>query len=291
MGSHDIDNDVTSKLGQIVRANHRIRKADEVRAGLIFEQGVHAGPGLQGPFHMRDESNPAKSFELAALADVAHHSARSFLVEDSIAQVSVRPHPEVELAGPLPSSGVDPDRLQAADVFFAAFRVDDMNDLLAGFEAFLDERKQHPITLVMSAEERADVTLGTKDRPPEPNLAIDANRIIAGLHPGLPIPDHRDAAHDRQWDLRPMTSAPRADPSRNDSRPDQPPGRGMAEGGVGLAQREALIDELPERPAVPVTGYEIERLPEMGRPVVVHAAHGEAPRHQGMSVDGHRWPG
>src|SRR5262249_57745962 len=41
VGSHDVDNPVTTKSGKIVRAKNRIGSGHEVRARLVLEQDVH----------------------------------------------------------------------------------------------------------------------------------------------------------------------------------------------------------------------------------------------------------
>ena len=80
------------------------------------------------------------------MADVVDHGAGSILIEESIAQVRICPLTQIELADPQFCGGIDPYRPQLLNVFLAAPRIDDVDRLLAAFEAFLDEwQQQYPV--------------------------------------------------------------------------------------------------------------------------------------------------
>jgi len=141
VGAHDLDNDVTTEPGEIVRANDRVLEGREVRARLVFEQGVHTRPVFEGPFHVRDEPNAWVSVPLTALPNVGEQSERPSLIEESSAQVGVRPLAEIQLTGLLRRGRIDSYRSQAPNVLVTAAGIDDVNRLFATVEAVFDERQ------------------------------------------------------------------------------------------------------------------------------------------------------
>jgi hypothetical protein len=79
MGSHHIDNDISSELREIVRADNRIEWAlltlpYLVGPGLVFEQVSNPFFIFQSPFHMRDKPSEREAMLLCAL----HYSLKQF---------------------------------------------------------------------------------------------------------------------------------------------------------------------------------------------------------------------
>ena len=109
MGSHDLDHDVTTKLGKIVHANNWIREEPNVRTCLVLEQGVHIDLDFRHPFHVGDETDTREPFLSAASADVVDHGTGSIWIEESTAQMRIRPLAQIELAHLLPCCRVDPN--------------------------------------------------------------------------------------------------------------------------------------------------------------------------------------
>src|SRR6266851_1226140 len=57
-----------------------------------------------------------------------------------------------------------------------SLRIDDVNGLFAAFEAVFDERKQYAVLVVVAGEERADVTVRSEDRAPQPDQPAGLTR-------------------------------------------------------------------------------------------------------------------
>jgi hypothetical protein len=118
------------------------------------------------------------------------------VVESSAAQIGLVPVTQFELAALLCRGRVDAGRLQAAQVFIAKLGVNDVENLLAALEAFLDEREQQAILLIRAVEKGADMTVRAQSGAAEPDrlaqctvldrvhffpLAADALSVNRGL--------------------------------------------------------------------------------------------------------------
>src|SRR6266851_5913080 len=88
-----------------------------------------------------------------------------------------------------------------------SLRIDDVNGLFAAFEAVFDERKQHAVLVVVAVEERADVTVRSENRAPQPDQPAGLTRAATlSLTPcrvhvpnaGSPIARSPTLAH-RNW--------------------------------------------------------------------------------------------
>jgi hypothetical protein len=73
-----------------------------------------------------------------------------------------RPGAQFELAAIARGGDIDSGRRQPLDVLVTSLGVDSVDGLLAALEAVLNERKQHPILIIMVVEKRADMTWRAK---------------------------------------------------------------------------------------------------------------------------------
>jgi hypothetical protein len=159
MGAHDVNDNPSAKLGEIVGSDDRIMVAQPpiVRLGLVLQESSHTGSRFQGPFHMGDKPRawePLLSSTRDGLLDQLTHPV---LIEVAIAQLSLCPGVQLELAALLCGGRIDPGRCQALEVCVTSRGIDDMKGLLAAREPLLDERQQHTIFFLMTVKERADM--------------------------------------------------------------------------------------------------------------------------------------
>jgi hypothetical protein len=111
---------------------------------------------------MGDKANQWKSLPFSLLHDVREQSQRFVLIKVAIAEVRIGPAAQFELPM-LPSrADVDASRLQPPEMVVAPSRIDGVDGLLTAFEPVLNERKQHPILVIVAVEKRADMTWMTE---------------------------------------------------------------------------------------------------------------------------------
>src|SRR5207248_9619085 len=100
--------------------------------------------------------------------------------------------------------------LQAPQVLGAVPRVHHVEGPVALLEALLDEREEHPVLLVLTVEEGADVPGAVEDRTRQPDLLRVAHRVPPSCR-GVPLPADR-----RRW--RSATRSGSSPPPGNVSR-------------------------------------------------------------------------
>src|SRR6185312_6788449 len=80
------------------------------------------------------------------------------LVKPSTGDVRLIPWPDIELAGALGCSDVDPGTRKQLHPFFAVAPVNDVDELVSGFHSFGHERQENCVLFLFTAEERAYMT-------------------------------------------------------------------------------------------------------------------------------------
>jgi hypothetical protein len=72
MGSHDVNDNTSAKLGEIVSSDDRVMVAQPpiVRLCLVFQVSRHTGSLFQGPFHMGDKPRAWEPVVSSALDDL-----------------------------------------------------------------------------------------------------------------------------------------------------------------------------------------------------------------------------
>src|SRR5207302_7112742 len=93
---------------------------------------------------------------LEYLSDQGQHR---ILIEAVAAQVSILPPPQLELARTHCPLHIDAGFDKTLQMLCLQLGVNDVEGLVATFEAVFDERAQHPVLLVHAVEERANVTM------------------------------------------------------------------------------------------------------------------------------------
>jgi hypothetical protein len=161
MGPHNIHDDIPAKLGEIICSDDRVWIPGQqiVQPRLLLHQVINPRPVFQGPFHMGDQTREREPWLSTAPQHLLDQRQHLILIEVAVAQIRVSPIAQLELAAPLGRRHIDTGGRQPAHVFLTQRGIDDMEGLLAARESFLDERQQHPILLVRTVKECADVTL------------------------------------------------------------------------------------------------------------------------------------
>ena len=164
MGPHDIHDDLPAKLGEIVRSYDRVPIPRQyiVQPCLVLHEIINARTVFQSPFHVGDEASQRKSLPSPVLQHLLDQSQHPVLIEVAIPQICIGPVAQFELPALFCGGHIDGGRRQSAQVFLTELRIYDVEGLLAAGESLLDERKQHPILLVVAVEKRADMTWRAK---------------------------------------------------------------------------------------------------------------------------------
>lgn len=109
-------------------------------------------------------------------------------LEEPASQMRVGPLAQVELAILLRGGCIDSYGPQLSNAFVAAHGIDDVNGLLATFEAILDEWQEHTVFVVVAVEKGTDVTVGAKDGAPDSNRLVGFRRIVTPVRRRLQNP-------------------------------------------------------------------------------------------------------
>ena len=86
MSSHDVNYDLSAKLGEVVDSYHRvfIARQNVVQSCLVFNQIVNPGPVLKRPIHMRDKPCAHETLLPASVEDLLDQSEHPVLIEVTI---------------------------------------------------------------------------------------------------------------------------------------------------------------------------------------------------------------
>src|SRR5258708_38631513 len=122
---------------------------------------------------MGDKASQWEALLSAALKDFLDQSKHPILIEVAVAQICISPVAQLELAALFSRNHINAGRRQPLQVFLTQHGIDNMEDLLAALEAFLNERQQHPIFFLRAVKECADMALSAK------HGAGEANRLAA----------------------------------------------------------------------------------------------------------------
>src|SRR5437660_633187 len=139
---------------------------------------------------MVDQPSQREALLSAALQHLLDQSKHPILIEVTIPQICISPVAQLELPIFFCRGHIDVGALQPPAVCLAQLRIDDMEGLLTARESVCDEGKQHPILLVRTVKERADVTFRAQHRAGESNRSVALSRdsaaklglIIDGIH-------------------------------------------------------------------------------------------------------------
>src|SRR6185436_17677709 len=117
MGAHDVDDDASAKLGEIIRSYHRVLVPRQkiVEPRLVFDEIVDTGPVFQSPFHMSDEAGQREAPPAAAFEYLLNQRQHPFLIEMTVAQVRVGPIAQLEAAASFCRRRVDTRLCQPSD--------------------------------------------------------------------------------------------------------------------------------------------------------------------------------
>jgi hypothetical protein len=117
MRSHDVNDVVPAKLGEIVRSDDRIFESDRediIRPSLKLHKVIEAKSVFQGPLHVGDQTSQREPLPSSSLKDLLHQSQRLVLIEVASAQICVSPSAQLELAALLCRGHIDAGRLEPA---------------------------------------------------------------------------------------------------------------------------------------------------------------------------------
>src|SRR5216684_4432574 len=143
---------------------------------------------LDRPLHVRYKTNAFESVFPSASSNLLNYCSGSVLIEESALQMHVGPIEQIELAVLLRGGDIDSCCAQVVNVFVTAHGINDVNGLLAPFEAIFYEWQQDTILVFVAFEEGTDVTLGAKHRSPDSNRSIGFRQIVSLYRPMLQIP-------------------------------------------------------------------------------------------------------
>src|SRR5215813_3636615 len=117
MGTHDVNDNPSAKLGEIVDSDDRVMVASpRVRLGLVLEESSHIDSRFQGPFHMGDKLRMWESLLSSACDDLLDQRTHPVLIEAAITQMGFCPGAQLELAALLCSGRIDPSRCQPLEM-------------------------------------------------------------------------------------------------------------------------------------------------------------------------------
>lgn len=168
MRPHHVDDDVSTKFAEVVRAYDRIFEGHEVGLCLILQQPLDTRSILERPLHVGHETGTGKTGGGAAFADAVDYLVRPIVVEGAITEMCIGPLTHVEPPVLLRRRNVNADRRKSLHVLRSPARINDVNGLFTGVKAVFDEREQNPIVIVGAVEESADMTVPAQSRPAQP---------------------------------------------------------------------------------------------------------------------------
>src|SRR5262245_53642119 len=109
MGTHDVNDNPSAKLGEIVGSDDRVMVAPpRVRLGLILEESRHTDARFQGPFHMGDKPRAWEPLLSSAYDDRRDQRTHPILIEEAITQMGLCLSVQLELAALLGGGRIDP---------------------------------------------------------------------------------------------------------------------------------------------------------------------------------------
>jgi hypothetical protein len=160
VGSDDVDDGVSAKPGEIVRADDRVRVAGPHLIDLCLElqQRIDTRPLFQGPFRVRDVPTHGKALLSTTLEHIFEQRELSIRIEGAIAKKCISPIMHFKLAAPSRRGCIDPGGCHALEMIDASCWIDDMERFVAAFESVFDEWKRHAVLVFTAIEEGADVT-------------------------------------------------------------------------------------------------------------------------------------
>ena len=90
---HDVDDDLTAKLGEIVDSYDRIliTRQNKVQSRLVLHQIVNAGSIFERPFHVRDQASAREPLLRTPVQYLLDQSEHAVLIEVTITKIRVSP--------------------------------------------------------------------------------------------------------------------------------------------------------------------------------------------------------
>src|SRR5260370_39718133 len=179
MRSHDIHNDVSAKIGELVCADNWVLGRHKISPRFVFQQAIHADVALDRPFHLRNKANAAEALIPGTASNPGDQFSGPIRIKGSALQMYVGPLKHFELPIFLPSGHIDSRRIQPLNVFVTPRRINDVNGFLARAESILNEWQQHTVVVVVTLEKSTDMAPGAKERSAEPNRLVGLLRIVS----------------------------------------------------------------------------------------------------------------
>lgn len=115
MGAHNIDDDVSAKLGEVVRSYDRvfIPRQNIVQPCLVFDEIINSWKIFQSPFHVRNQPSQREALLCAAFEYLFDQSKHPLLIEMAVAQVGISPVAQLKVAALFCRNNIDARRFQA----------------------------------------------------------------------------------------------------------------------------------------------------------------------------------
>jgi hypothetical protein len=159
--AHDVDHCVTTKLCEVVNANHRVlvTRPHVVHAGFEFYEIVYVR-SIRRPVHLAD--NTAQAEIALRRSQLLEHVEHPVLIEPAIPKVCLGIGSHLELPGLLCGRRIDARQGQSLHMIAALTRIHVVDGLIAACEPVTDERKQYAIRLFVAVEEGADMAILAK---------------------------------------------------------------------------------------------------------------------------------
>jgi hypothetical protein len=99
VGPHNVNDDISAKLGEVVRSDDRVWIPGQqiVHPRLILHQVINTRSVFQGPFHMGNQTSQREASLSSALKDLLDQSQHRILIEVAVAQIRVSPIAQLKL--------------------------------------------------------------------------------------------------------------------------------------------------------------------------------------------------
>jgi hypothetical protein len=176
--AHDVDDCVTTKLCEVVNANHRVlvTRPYVIHAGFEFYEIVYVR-SIRRPVHLADDTAQA---EIALRrSQLLEHVEHPVLIEPAIPKVCLGIGSHLELSGLLCGRWIDASQGQSLYMIAALTGIDEVNGLIAACEPVADERKQYAIRLFVAVEEGADMAILAKEGSSKPDRFSPLSHRVA----------------------------------------------------------------------------------------------------------------
>src|SRR5260370_15468045 len=181
MRSHDVHHLSSIELAAIVGAHHyvSISRQDVIQTGLVFNQVVDSGQGLESPFRACNHTSQSKTLVGTRLKNLLNEYQHAVLIKITLLQVSVLPRVDFQRPMLFFLISIDSRSLKAAQMIVIKSWMDDMKCPFSTLDAFSYEGQEHTIFFFGSVKESADMPMLIESRCRQVNGMFDTIHDIS----------------------------------------------------------------------------------------------------------------